>query len=110
MFDWLWSKMMTAFATIILMSSVSAYFISERDQVVNREQDMVAHSLASFVDSVLDLSGTAKFRIGSDRDDDLTLPQEIGGSLYGIELRRDSVIVNIDGRTAIDHWSGDLHF
>ncbi len=110
MLDWLWSKLTILFATVVLLSSVSAYFISERDQSVHEELRIVGRSLASFIDTVLGLPGTARFTVGSDHDADLALPRDIGGRPFRIELRRDSVILEMNSRTVIDHWSGDLRF
>ena len=110
MIDWLWSKSMIAVAVILMLTSVSAYFMSERDRTLREELENTARNLASFIDNVLDVFGVARFEIGSDLDSDLVLPNEIGGRSYLIELRRDSAILTHGSNRAMSHWSGALHF
>ena len=110
MLEWLSSKMAVAVAAMLLLSSATAYFANQRDSVQRMEIENVARGIAGFIDAVLDLSGEAEFAAACDGDAGLLMPSEIGGSPYEIHLRRDSVIAAQEGRTAVAHWTGDLHF
>ena len=99
-----------ALSAILILSSVSAFFTSEREQTLREELQTVARSLASFIDNVMKLSGVATFDIGPDVGADLLLPGKIGGNHYDFELRQDSAIFSLDGRTAMARWTGSLHF
>jgi hypothetical protein len=110
MLEWLSSKMAVAVAAMLLLSSATAYFANQRDSVRRIEIENVARGIANFIDAVLDLTGETKFVVACDGDAGLMIPEEVGGSPYEIHLRRDSVIAAQEGRLAVAHWTGDLHF
>jgi len=110
MIEWLASKMAVALAAILLISSVSAYFVSDREAQRRGELRNVARGLAEFIDAVLELDGEAAMLVSCQKGADLVLPQEVGGAAYTLDLRADSVILQQQGHTELGHWSGSLHF
>jgi len=110
MIEWLASKMAVALAVILLISSVSAYFVSDREAQRRGELRNIAKGVADFIDVVFDLDGEAVMLVSYQKDADLVLPQEVGGASYKLDLRADSVILRQQGHTEIGHWSGSLRF
>jgi len=110
MIEWLASKMAVALAAILLISSVSAYFVSDREAQRRGELLNVARGLADFIDATFDLDGEVVLLVSYQNGGDLVLPQEVGGAAYTLNLRADSVILQQQGHAEIGHWSGSLHF
>ncbi len=110
MMEWLSSKMAVALAATLMLSSVTACFLSQKGHSENEELESVARNLAAFVDNALSLPGTVTLTVAYGGDGDLILPSSVGGSAYRVQLRRDSVVVEQGAARAIGHWSGELHF
>lgn len=110
MLGWLSSKMATALAVLLLISSVTAYFVKERREQERNELQIIARGLARFIGETIGLGGTAELIVCSSRACDFVLPERIGGNQYGLNARSDSVIVEQSGRIVLAQWSGTLHF
>ena len=110
MLEWLSSKMSVVLASMLLLSSMTAYFANQRDYARRQELETVARGLSSFVNAVFGVHGTTEFEVSFAGGGDLVLPSRIGGSPYSVRMRSDSVVIEQYGGSAIGHWSGNLHF
>ncbi len=109
MLDWFSSKLAVSLAAMLLLSSTAAYFSTDDDRVRDRELATIARGISEFVGEVLKFRGETDLRISCDSESDLTLPKDVRGSPYRVQLRPDSAVASQDDRLRIAHWTGDLH-
>jgi len=110
MLEWLSSKLPVVLASLLMLSSMFAYFAQQYSDTQFYELREVVTNLANFIDEFIDLPWDITFKVSSQQDADFIIPSGIHGRPYHIHLRRDSVIAELDHSTVVGHWSGNLHF
>lgn len=101
MLEWMTSKIVVSIAALIVLASLSGFFVIQRENLIDEELRGVAKEIAGTINdvNVINSKATLLVRFGGS-DKGTRMPSDIDGDPYKVTIYRDMVICSVGDRTA----------
>ena len=110
MLEWITSKVVVSIAALLILASVSGFFVTEREGWKDAQATNISKEIAKLVNqaSTVNSNLTSVIHFG-EGDSGINLPSNVDGSSYIITFDRTTVRCELNGRSSISDLYSGVH-